>query len=106
MLFVSLLFLYYHSYDIKFWDILYNIFMHIRKNFIHYEQLPTRLAQFILREQKDGYFGYNTRLCADVLETSQRHLLRTLRSFCDGGILEHVGRSRYRILDVSKLKAQ
>lgn len=25
---------------------------HIRKNFIHYEQLPTRLAQFILREQK------------------------------------------------------
>ena len=60
---------------------------HIRKNFIHYEQLPTRLAQFILREQKDGYFGYNTRLCADVLETSQRHLLRTLRSFCDGGIL-------------------
>ena len=79
---------------------------HIRKNFIHYEQLPTRLAQFILREQKDGYFGYNTRLCADVLETSQRHLLRTLRSFCDGGILEHVGRSRYRILGVSKLKAQ
>ena len=41
---------------------------HIRKNFIHYEQLPTRLAQFILREQKDGYFGYNTRLCADVLK--------------------------------------
>ena len=79
---------------------------HIRKNFIHYEQLPTRLAQFILREQKDGYFGYNTRLCADVLETSQRHLLRTLRSFCDRGILEHVGRSRYRILDVSKLEAQ
>lgn len=79
---------------------------HIRKNFIHYEQLPTRLAQFILREQKDGYFGYNTRLCADVLETSQRHLLQTLRSFCDRGILEHVGRSRYRILDVSKLEAQ
>ena len=45
-------------------------------------------------------------VCADVLETSQRHLLRTLRSFCDGGILEHVGRSRYRILDVSKLEAQ
>ena len=79
---------------------------HIRKNAMHYEQLPTRLAQFILREQKDGYFNYSIKLCADVLETSQRHLLRTLRAFCDMGILEHVGRSHYKILDAGRLEIQ
>ena len=79
---------------------------HIRKNSMHYEQLPTRLAHFILREQQDGYFSYSIKLCADVLEASQRHLLRTLRTFCDQGILEHVGRSRYKILDAARLENQ
>ena len=79
---------------------------HIRKNSMHYEPLPTRLAHFILREQKDGYFSYNIKLCADVLEASQRHLLRTLRTLCDMGILEHVGRGCYKILDAGRLEIQ
>lgn len=79
---------------------------HIRKNSMHYEQLPTRLAHFILREQENGVFTYSIKLCADVLETSQRHLLRVLRTFCDEGVLEHVGRSRYKIVDAARLEMQ
>lgn len=79
---------------------------HIRNNSMHSEQLPTRLARFILNEQADGCFTYNIKVCADVLETSQRHLLRTLRSFCDAGILEHIGRGKYRILDPDLLELQ
>ena len=79
---------------------------HIRANSMHSEPLPTRLAHFILREQKNGYFTYSINVCADILETSQRHLLRTLRSFCDDGILEHTGRSNYKILDPDRLTSQ
>ena len=76
---------------------------HIRKNSGHFERLPTRLANFILETQEDGVFSYNMSLCADILETSTRHLQRTLREFCDQGILRHESRGVYTILDMDRL---
>lgn len=76
---------------------------HIRKNSRHFERLPTRLANFILETQHDGVFSYNMALCADILETSPRHLQRTLREFCDQGILRHETKGVYTILDMDRL---
>ena len=76
---------------------------HIRKNSRHFERLPTRLANFILETQQTGVFSYNMSLCADILETSTRHLQRTLREFCDQGILRHESRGVYTILDMDRL---
>lgn len=76
---------------------------HIRKSSSHFDPLSTRLASFILEMEKDGVFSVNLTLCADILETSYRHLLRTLQDFCQEGMLEHEGRGTYRILDAEKL---
>lgn len=71
---------------------------HIRNNEFHFEPLNIRLASFILKVEKDGVFEQNLMLCADILETSYRHMLRTLRSFCDDGILTRQKKGRYLIL--------
>lgn len=78
---------------------------HIRKSSSHFDPLSTRLASFILEMEKDGVFSVNLTLCADILETSYRHLLRTLQDFCQEGMLEHEGRGTYRILDAEKLRS-
>ncbi len=77
---------------------------HIRKNDSRHEQLSTRLAAFMLEISKENVFSYNMSLCADVLGTSQRHLLRTLKKFCDEGILHHSSRGTYKIIDRKRLK--
>lgn len=71
---------------------------HIRKNESHFEPLNTRLASFILQTERDDIFQPNMTVCADILETSYRHLMRTLRGFCDMGLLGREKRGRYRIL--------
>lgn len=76
---------------------------HIRQNADHFEPLPTRLADFILNAAQDGLFQTNLTLCADLLETSYRHLLRMLRTLCENGILEKTQKGCYRILDQERL---
>lgn len=71
---------------------------HIRNNEFHFEPLNIRLASFILKMEKNDIFEQNLMLCADILETSYRHLLQTLRAFCDQGILVRQKKGRYRIL--------
>ena len=76
---------------------------HIRNNAAHYEPLETRLATFIMETAENGIFRYNLTLCADVAETSYRHLLRTLHTFCEMGILKRTGKSSYSIIDPAQL---
>lgn len=70
---------------------------HIRKSAAHFEPLETRLAGFILEMEQDGVFRYNLTLCADLLECSYRHLLRTLRAFCDMGLLQKRAKGSYAV---------
>lgn len=71
---------------------------HIRDNNNHSEPLPVRLAQLILQSEHDGLFQRNLIPCADLLETSYRHLLRTLQDFCEKGILVREKKGVYRIV--------
>lgn len=77
---------------------------HIRESSTHFEPLETRLAAFILETEQDGVFRYNLTLCADLVETSYRHLLRTLHTFCAMGILKREEKSSYLIADRSQLE--
>lgn len=77
---------------------------HIRKNASHFEPLQNRLAAFILDVQKNNVFQFNMTLCADLLETSYRHLLRTLQSFCNENILQKTSKASYIILDQNRLE--
>jgi CRP-like cAMP-binding protein len=72
---------------------------HIRRNAVHFEPLKNRLAALILQEERDGVFCSNLTICAERLEVSYRHLLRTLSSFCDAGVLQKRKKGDYRILD-------
>lgn len=78
---------------------------HIRKSATHFEPLENRLASFILEMAQKEVFQYNLTLCAELLETSYRHLLRTLHNFCESGILKKQKKGRYLILDKEKLEA-
>lgn len=77
---------------------------HIRENARQFEPLQTRLANFILKMENDGLFHQNLTLVANLLGTSYRHLLRTIRLYCENGILEKEKRGYYRILDREKLQ--
>ena len=77
---------------------------HIRKSASHFEHLEIRLSNFILEMEQDGVFNYNLTVCADLLEASYRHLLRTLRNFCDEGILSKTKKGFYLILDRARLE--
>ncbi len=79
---------------------------HIRTISSRFEPLPTRLARFILNESRDGLFSYNLTLCSEILGTSQRHLFRVLRDFCDQGILRRKTKGVYEILDPARLGQQ
>ncbi len=76
---------------------------HIRENSRQFEPLQTRLANFILKMEKDNLFQRNLTLTANLLGTSYRHLLRTLKLFCDAEILKKEKRGTYRILDRKQL---
>ena len=81
-----------------------NLAEHIRKSASHFERLEIRLSNFILEMEQDGVFNYNLTVCADLLEASYRHLLRTLRNFCDEGILSKTKKGSYLILDRARLE--
>lgn len=68
-----------------------------------YDALQNRLASVIVNNSVDNTFKPNLNDWAELLCTSYRHLLRTLRKFCDKGILEKQGRN-YLILDLKTVK--
>ena len=79
---------------------------HIRTISSRFDPLPTRLARFILNESKNGMFSYNLTVCSEILGTSQRHLFRVMRDFCEQGILCRKTRGTYEILDPELLMQQ
>lgn len=60
------------------------------------EPLDTRLAKFILQNSHEDLFTFKLNDCAEILNTSYRHLLRTLKKFCEEKALEKI-RLGYRI---------
>lgn len=66
------------------------------------EPVNTRLAKFILANEQQSIFSFKLTTCADRLNISYRHLLRTLKHFIKENILEKNNRS-YKILDMDKL---
>lgn len=82
----------------------YTLAQHVRKNVVHFDPLETRLANFILSIEKNGMFRYNLTHCADIMETSYRHLIRVLSIMCDSGILIKGERGDYRIADNEHLQ--
>ncbi|BES64217.1 transcriptional regulator YeiL [Gottschalkiaceae bacterium SANA] len=67
--------------------------------------LKQRLSSYILYAQKQGLFSSNYTHLANHLGCSHRHLLRTLKGFCDDKILEKK-QGQYRILDEEELQEQ
>lgn len=85
--------------DVKFLRfITYWMAQHVRDNAFRHNPLEVRTARFILQVARNDVFRFNLSQCADILETSYRHLLRVLKQMCSGGLLEHRGNS-YRVLD-------
>ncbi len=78
---------------------------HIRTISQRFDPLPARFARFILQESRNRLFSYNLTICSEILGTSQRHLLRVLREFCDQGLLAHRSKGVYEILDPMGLRA-
>lgn len=68
-----------------------------------FDTLENRLASVILNNSVDNFVKPNLKDWSELLCTSYRHLLRTLKKFCDKGILEKQER-KYLILDLKTLK--
>lgn len=62
------------------------------------EPLEMRLAKFILQYSTNDIFAFQLNDCADILNTSYRHLLRVLKKFCSDQILSKT-RNGYLIID-------
>lgn len=67
------------------------------------EPVETRLARFILENTVNKKFSFQLTTCAAILNVSYRHLLRTINSFKEDGIIEKE-KSYYLVLDASQLK--
>ena len=68
------------------------------------EPMELRLARFILEHTNEqNLFSFQLTTCALILNTSYRHLLRTIRGFCESGLIKktHGG---YLIPDRSRLE--
>ncbi len=52
------------------------------------EPVETRLARFILENTVNERFSFQLTTCAAILNVSYRHLLRTINSFKEDGIIE------------------
>lgn len=76
---------------------------HIRSSITHRDPLETRIAKFILKVEKESLFYFNLSQCADILETSYRHLLRVLKQLCENNILERSEKG-YKIVDRTSLE--
>ena len=67
--------------------------------------LSARLAAYMLFSAEDGVFAENLVQVSEMLGTSYRHLLRTLKVFCGQGALQHM-RKGYRITDEALLRRE
>ena len=65
--------------------------------------LESRLARFILEQATDDIFSFQLTTCADILNVSYRHLLRTITALRRDSILEKQ-RSYYLIIDRKALE--
>ena len=66
------------------------------------DPLEVRLSRFILEYSIDQIFTFQLTNCADILNTSYRHLLRMLKCFCAMGVLKKA-RNCYVIMDGTRL---
>ena len=66
--------------------------------------LENRLCAYIEATEEQGKFSENLTEIAELLGTSYRHLLRTLKDLCELGIIERYSRTKYRIKDIEKLR--
>ena len=64
--------------------------------------LETRLCRYIVNTSINGYFKETLTETSQVLGTSYRHLLRTLQSLCQRGLLEKTPKG-YHIKDIQKI---
>ena len=55
------------------------------------DPLEIRLSYFILANAQEGIFRFNLTEASKILNVSYRHLTRTLKSFCEDGLLEKQG---------------
>ena len=76
---------------------------HVRENAFRHNPLEVRMAKFILQVARANVFRFNLSQCADILETSYRHLLRTLKQMCAEGLLKREGNG-YLILDATRMQ--
>lgn len=83
--------------------IAYWMAQHVRENAFRHNPLEVRTAKFILRVSHGEIFRFNLSQCADILETSYRHLLRVLKQMCDAGLLERKGNG-YHVLNSQGLE--
>lgn len=67
------------------------------------EPINVRLARFILHQSRENIFTFQLTTCADILNVSYRHLLRTLMSLCESKILKK-SRNCYYVVDNEALK--
>jgi len=67
------------------------------------EPVEVRLAKFILQQAKNDLFSFQLTTCADILNVSYRHLLRTLTSFRELNILKK-NKNGYELLDYVALE--
>lgn len=67
--------------------------------------LSARLAAYIVFAAQGSLFTENLVHVSELLATSYRHLLRTLRAFCDQGILARCP-AGYRIVDLPALSRE
>lgn len=67
------------------------------------EPINVRLAKFILQQSKENIFTFQLTTCADILNVSYRHLLRTLMGFCELKLLKK-SKNCYYVLDREALE--
>lgn len=64
--------------------------------------VSARLAAYLLYAQRNRQQNVHLTRLSELMGTSYRHLLRTLREFCDAGWLTHET-GQYRVLDAEAL---
>ena len=67
------------------------------------EPLEMRLSKFIIKYSDNGIFDFQLINCADILNSSYRHLLRILKLFCSMDILKK-SKKGYVIVDRERLE--
>lgn len=64
--------------------------------------VSARLAAYLLYAQRNRWQDVHLTRLSELMGTSYRHLLRTLREFCDAGWVAHEA-GQYRVLDAEAL---